>query len=75
VLRRIDYSGEQVYTHEEESQVEVRERCPCEDELDGVVDEFDLISFREIFYLLYCIQGCLLEGKFCGRIPGLKSKS
>jgi hypothetical protein len=29
-------------TYEEEGKIEVRERCPTEEELHGVVDELDL---------------------------------
>jgi len=52
-------------THEEESQVEVCERCPCEEELDGIVNELDLIPEQ---YFIFCAvkqhKGAYLKENF-----------
>ena len=40
-------------THEEESQVEVCERCPREDKLDGVIEELNLVSEKYFIICMY----------------------
>lgn len=41
-------------THEEECKVEVRERSPGKQQLNGVVYEFDLCAFSHFLMRLHC---------------------